>query len=369
MIGMIANDNRMGWVRNLAKIEEEGAETYYTEYELVTECHVPSVLSYDNEAILCGGMTMSTDEGLKHYLLKIKYKAYPEHNQNADTEGYYFEGGIAGELVSLMSLFLQCRFYQVAIYQGELTPSGIRTKMELPLLYKKCPATVHPTIFEQEGRTRRFIDVNEFLDQVRTLDPKYHHPFALAAHQYAIALRNVGVDEEMVFIRLVSAVEALSKYVELEPQEDPLAGKTLEEVIAAEHRSPKTIEAMGALFNTRKTSLKFRKFIRTHIGDSLPNVPPMENTGYKWITTENLDEILKRIYTARSKYLHEGQIMYKSMHMHGIKGDFDPSLGMIIDNREFTENEQLPLPSPFENIVRTCLLNFVKANQIQNNHA
>lgn len=365
---MSNNDNRMGWVRNLTKIKEEGAETYYTEYELVTECRIPSVLSYDDDAILCGGMTLDREESLKHYLLKIKYKAFPEYNENADKNGYYFEGGIAGELVSLMSLFLQCRFYQVAIYQGELTSSSLRTKMELPLLYKKCHPVIHPTIFEQEGRTRRFIEIKDFLDQIRTLNSIYHHSFALAAHQYAIALRNVGVDEEMVFIRLVSAIEALSKHTKLEPQEDPLAGKTLEEVVAKEHQNTETVEAMKNLFDNRRTALKFRKFIRTHMGASLPSAPPMENTGYKWITTENLDEILKRIYTARSKYLHEGQLMYKSMHMHGILGDFDPSLGMIIDNHEFTADEQLPLPSPFENIVRTCLLNFVKANQAQEHH-
>lgn len=366
---MIPNDNRMGWVRNLTKIKEAGAETYYTEYELVTECHIPSVLSYDGEAILCGGMTIDRGENLRHYLLKIKYKTFPEHNENADRDGYYFEGGIAGELVSLMSLFLQCRFYQIAIYQGELSPTGLRTKIELPLLYKKCHPSVHPTIFEQEGRKRRFIDMNTFLDEIRTLDPMYHHSFALATRQYAIALRNAGVDEEMVFIRLVSAVEALSTHIKLDPSEDPLAGKSLEEIISKEHQNPETVEAIKNIFNTRRTALKFRKFIRMYMGDSLPSKPPMENTGYKWITTENLDEILQRIYSARSKYLHSGQLMYLSMHMHGTVGDFDPSLGMIIDNREFPGNEQLPLPSSFENIVRTCLLNFVKANQIQKHHA
>ncbi len=355
-------DNRMGWIRNFSKITEEGAETYYTEYELISECHISSVLNYNNEAILCGGMAFEGD--LKHYLLKLKYKTFPEYNQNATRDGYYFEGGIAGEIVSLMSLFLQCRFYQVAIFQGELSPHGLRTKHELPLLYKKCNPLIHPTVFEQEGRARRFIDMAAFLDQVQTLNPKYHHSFALAVRQYSIALRNIGVDEEMVFIRLVSAVEALSRYTDLDPEEDPLAGKTLEEVIVKEQQNPQTIDAIRNIFNTRKTALKFRKFIKKYMGDILPASPPMENTGYKWITTANVDEILQRIYKARSKYLHEGQLMYLSQHIHGILGDFDPSLGMIIDNHEFKEDEQLPLTSPFENIVRQCLINFVTANQV-----
>lgn len=359
---MSGTDNRMEWIRNFSKIVEEGAETYYVEYELVSECHIPSVLDYNNGAILCAGM--GSEGELKHYLLKIKYKTYPEYNQNATHDGYYFDGGIAGELVSLLSLFLQCRFYQIAIYRGELSSHELRSKHELPFMYKKCDPPIHPTIFEQEGRTRRFIDTVALLDQVQKLDPKYHHAFALAVRQYSIALRNIGVDEEMVFIRLVSAIEALSKYMDLEPEDDPLAGKTLKEIIAKEHQNPQTIDAIRSIFNTRKTSLKFRKFIWKYMRDTLPATPPMENTGYKWITTENVDEILQRVYKARSKYLHEGQPMYLSLHMHGILGDFDPSMGMIIDNREFKECEQLPLPSPFENLVRQCLINFLADHQV-----
>ncbi len=359
---MTQPDNRMGWIRNFSKIVEEGAETYYTEYELVSECHISSVLDYNNEAILCGGMTFEGD--LKHYLLKIKYKAFPEHNQNAMRDGYYFEGGIADELVSLMSLFLQCRFYQVAIYQGELSPHGLRSKYELPFLYKKCNPLIHATIFEQDSLARRFVDMVAFLDQVQTLNPKYHHSFALAVRQYSIALRNIGVDEEMVFIRLVSAVEALSKHTDLDPEEDPLAGKTLEEIIVKEQQNAQTMDAIRNIFNTRKAALKFRKFIKKYMGDILPADPPMEGRGSKWITKANLDEVLQRIYKARSKYLHEGQLMYLSQHMRGIVGDFDPSVGMTIDNHEFKEDEQLPLTSPFENLVRQCLINFVAANQI-----
>lgn len=363
ILSMAEPDNRMGWIRNFAEIDKEGAETYYTEYELVSECHIPSVLSYRDEAILCGGMTIDGD--LRHHLLKIKYKAYPEFESGKATEdGYYFEGGVAGELVSLMSLFLQCRFYQIAIYQGELGPAGLRTKIELPFLYKKCNPAIHPTVFPEEGRDRRFMDMQGFLDKIQTLNPKYHHSFALAAKQYSIALRNIGVDEEMVFIKLVSAIEALSKHAELTSEEDLLTGKALKDVLSKDHQTPEILEVLGNVFSNRKTSLKFRKFIKTHMGDTIPKEAPMKGVGWKWITLENIDDVLKRVYNARSKYLHEGQLMYLSKPMKGTIGDFDPSLGMIIDNREFKEDEHLPLSSSFENLVRTCLLNFVEANQI-----
>ena len=44
-----------------------------------------------------------------------------------------------------------------------------------------------------------------------------------------------------------------------------------------------------------------------------------------------------------SNYLHNGEAMYLSQFMSNPRGwDTDPSLGMIIDNRKFTQSKKLP---------------------------
>lgn len=106
----IKNDNRMGWIRNLEKLSKKETNSYFVEYEIATECHIAGVLDYSNGIILCGGLTIEKDEnGLYHYLLKVKYAGVeePYYNNKANKKGYYFKDGILGELLSIFSLYFQ----------------------------------------------------------------------------------------------------------------------------------------------------------------------------------------------------------------------------------------------------------------------
>jgi hypothetical protein len=83
------------------------------------------------------------------------------------------------------------------------------------------------------------------------------------------------------------------------------------------------------------------------------------------IRKERAPAILKAIYGARSDYLHNGEPMYLSQFMGPSRGwDIDPSLGMVADNRRFNPDKKLPYASWFENLVRTCLLNYLKRHQV-----
>ena len=77
----------------------------------------------------------------------------------------------------------------------------------------------------------------------------------------------------------------------------------------------------------------------------------------------DLPKVLTAIYNARSAYLHAAEPMYLSIPIKGgERWDADPTLGMTIDNREFSADQKLPYAYFFDGLVRHCLLNYLKAN-------
>ena len=177
----------------------------------------------------------------------------------------------------------------------------------------------------------------------------------------------------MIFIRLVSSIEALSKDFGLKKKDNPLNSENFDKLFNdCKFTNPQLkqlkeilkVDKEG-LISIEKSKLKFIKFIEKYSKGCLK--------GGNWkakhlkIKKENLAKVLKTIYDARSTYLHNGESMYLSQFMHGTsKWDTDPSCGMIIDNREISASKKLPYIYWFENFVRCCLLNYLSDN-LKNN--
>ncbi|HJY88381.1 MAG TPA: hypothetical protein VKE24_16220 [Candidatus Acidoferrales bacterium] len=140
--------------------------------------------------------------------------------------------GILGELLALMSLFFRCRLYFISSRLLPGNPSlGMTIKREYSFVRVICNPVIHPPLFQSANKNLA-TDFKEFLDTVKRLNPKLHQDFILACHHYARAVREVGVDSEMVFIRLVSAIEALSKDVVLNRKDDALEQRAITDLIA-----------------------------------------------------------------------------------------------------------------------------------------
>jgi hypothetical protein len=301
--------------------------------------------------------------GLYHYSLKIRYYQNEEFPQSDERnkKGYYFKDGIVGEIVSIFSLYFRCRFYLLATYNGELTENGLRIKIENVFIYKPCSQFIHPQIFSSNNKNFAK-GLSEFLDLIKLLKEKYHQQFILSCYHYAQSLKEVGIDSEMIFIRLVSSIESLSKFIELNKKDDLLKGKNLKDVIKKEEFSKEISKELEKIFETRKAKLKFINFIIENSSRCL------KGGNYKAkhckIKKEQLPKILGAIYNARSGYLHSGESMYLS---HIVKGeekwDTDPTVGMFIDNRFFPATQKLPYAYFFEGLVRCCLINFLKKNK------
>ena len=360
-MAQVKNDNRMGWIRNLEKLSKKETNSYFVEYEIATECHIAGVLDYGNGIILCGGLTIEKDKnGLYHYLLKVKYAGVeePYYNKQANKKGYYFKDGILGELLAIFSLYFQCRFYLIATFTGELTNHGLRIKTEGRFIYRTCNPLIHRQIFSSKNRNFA-TGLSNFLDTVKSLDSKYHQQFILACSHYARSLKEVGVDSEMIFIRLVSAIESISRLIELDIKIDLFHGKSFEDIIKNKSLSKAEKEELRKIFENRKSKARFIAFIEKYLNGYF------KGGNYKAkhckISKKQLPKVLKTIYDARSAYLHNGEPMYLSQPMHGgEKWDTDPSMGMIVDNRSFSVSQKLPFTYFFEGLVRQCLLNFLK---------
>lgn len=356
-------DNRMSFIRTL---EDDREKENLTEYEYASESHIAGELSYSNDNIGFRFLTFEKDRnGLQSYVLRLlssRPRDYSEWDEST-TDGYYFQGGDPEELISLFSLFFRKRFFRVSYTYRTIDGKPV-IKNNSDFSYTRPDRTSDPVLFETADKNA--VDLEVFINTVRQLNPTLHSSFANAVRLYALALREIGVNEELAFIHLVSAIEIVSKNFTLVPEDDPIAAHmdTINTCfdtagVVAEIRT----EVKNSL-NNRKARMKFVRFIQSNSNGYIVARPETGAIAAK-IYTDNLEDALKRIYNARSKFLHEGSAMYTSYPRATMAGaDYDGSVGQRIDNRRFEANEQLPLISFFEKLVNVCLINYLESNLI-----
>ncbi|MEW6615855.1 MAG: hypothetical protein AB1401_10365 [Thermodesulfobacteriota bacterium] len=354
------SDNRMGWIRNIEKLEKTTSE-YTAEYELASESQIFGVLDYKNGAIQCGIMTFKKDSnGTYKYLLRIKYPPYNEepHFLKANKSGYLFPEGIPGELISILFLFFQCRFFLIAAYSGDLSSNGLKLKTEYFPQIKRCEPYFDPDMFP-DGKRNFAVGLVDFLEKLARINDQYHQRLILGFYNYARALREFGIDEEMVFIRLVSSIEAFTKWVNLSENDDLFSGVNFENIIQSERLSASQKEELkNIFFNVRKAKTRFANFIQLYSKGFFTG--GNFRAPHTRIKKGDLKKALSAIYDSRSNYLHQGETMYLSRHMRsGHKWDTDPTTGMIIDNRHFSVDKKLPYASFFQRLVRHCIMQFL----------
>jgi len=357
-MGTKKTDNRMEWIRCL---EGLGDEQYVQGFEVLSECYISGGLNYGDGRILCQKSCVEkSSDGLYSYLIRVKFPIECLNSYRKPTrKGYGFNDGIAGELMALFSLKFRCRFYYSAsiFYQGDdMWP--IKNSYNYSRI--ECDPKIHEDIFSSI-KCNFAKDIPEFFDNVKMLPEKFHRQFILACHHYLLALREVGMNTEMVFIRLVSAVEALSSsFLKLEEKDDLTNDSDFKECIKFLNLSEKEEKEYEMIFKTKKSTEKFKRFIEIYSDDYVEEKDFLQDNG-RHIKRDDLIKVVETIYSARSRYLHSGEPMYLSRPMRTVvDGDFDLSCGCMIDNRMLSVKNKLPYASWFEGLVRHCLLNFLK---------
>jgi len=359
------NDNRMEWIRtqeNIKNKENKEEETYYVTYELASECRIPGLLKYGNFTFAPIAISEPNPK-LYPFILKIEMPQ-GEKIAKSNNSKYGFKYGIIGELLSLFSIFLQSRFFLISTTYGELTDSGIPARTNNKFAYIAPNKQIDKALFSTGNK--KLTKLSKYLDKVKLLDSKYHNLFILSCYNYSLAVKEIGVDHEMAFVRLVSAIEALSsKFIDLDEKEDILKNKNIISGIDKMNLDKSELNALKNIFQNRNIQKRFIKFIELY------SKGYFKGGNYKAknlrIKKSNLNKTLKTIYTARSKYLHLGESMYLSLFIRGFdKWDIDPTLGAYIGSKYFKKSNKLPYVKFFEGLVRHCILNFLEQNLIKN---
>jgi len=352
----------MQWILTLEECDKKkNGKEYFTEYEICSEVRMPGVLNYGDGYLHCSLFQEANQEGLYIYIVRIKH-IEKEYKFNADAyskEGYYFKNGPIGELMALFSVYFQARFYLKATIIGELAPENIRLRFESEFQYKKPHPLSNFEMFSDQKRNWANEDgLKLFLDKVKKIDQEYHQNLIQSFFWYAEAIKEIGIDRQLFFIKMVSAVESLLGFIEIPP--DDLEKKLTKLIDKGEFTEQESGEIKNWLEN-RKIGQRFSNFFQNYSNDFFKG--GRRKAPQCFIKKEELDKYTKRIYNTRSKYLHTGKPMWVSSDMTVEDAkfwDLDPSLGKMIDRRAFPVSEKLPRTRWFERITNYCLKNFIE---------
>ena len=351
----MSNAHQMFWVRTLDALAARGAEQSVIEAEVAAEISIPGMLTYADHGIVFGPTTFVPDEsGLYKYLLRMK-QPMPGEPSGFDTiqrtssrGGYLLPGAPVTELVAIFSLVLQARLFVLSTTERLLDPQHLPRKTDCGVL-RATGDVKHLDGVLFSPRTERNIHASlpPLLDAIRRVPAKHHLELVVAADHYAKAIRTVGLDDEMVFVRLVSAIERVMP----EHPPDSLSEKllTLDGLTEAEN------EELKVTLQARRARVRFVTFIQRYAHGFFDN--ESKEPAHTQVTSENLPDVATAIYRARSGYLHSGDPMYISRRMAQFPAwHMEPSMGKWEQNRAFTAAQKLPTTEFFHRLVRHCLL-------------
>jgi len=352
-------DQRMLWIRNLDNLCANAA--WAVEAELGSELHIPGFLDYENGALLCGLITHRPDRaGLYKYLLRLRSPGPVEVDDTQlrakNPRGYVFRDGPIGEVVALLSFRLQARFFLLSTAARGLSPYDFPARTESTILQGRVGRNLDSVVFSDAPRNLT-IDLPQFLDEVRLIPAKQHLETVVAANHYARALREIGIDEEMVFVRLVSAIERVSAKQPI--PDDPLCGQSPDTFVGLDRLSPEQREEFDTMFRARRKKARFIAFLHEYSAGFWNDEP--REPAFTHVTRESLAAVAAAVYDARSGYLHDGDPMYLSLGIGSSPGwHMDSSGDMIEQDRYFREKQKLPRADFFHRLVRHCLLARIK---------
>lgn len=359
-------DDRMQWILALEEYEKNNRKkSYFTEYEICSEVRIPGVLDYGNGFLHCSIFQEANKDGLYTYILKIKHtrKEYKFDPNNFSKKGYYFEGGPVGELLAILSIYFQARFYLKATITGKSPKDTTGFRSEEEFQYRKPSLFLNFEMFSDQKRNWAYEDgITVFLDRIKNINQKYHQNLIRSFFWYSKAVKEIGVDKELFFIKMVSAVESLLCFIRILP--DDLENKLIELTGDGETFAQEESQIIRNWLENRNISRKFLNFFQEYYKGFFKG--GRRKAPHCFIRKADLDKYTKRIYKSRSDYLHNGRPMYISFDMtvdYAKFWDLDPGLGMMADRKRISAKEKLPRMRWFERLTNHCLKNFVEESK------
>ena len=274
---------------------------------------------------------------------------------------YYVPGGMAEEIVVLLTLFTRVHFV--------LTRS---TRMDgLPIVREIASHRVVGGS-EKDGSTINLVDFSPRFELLRALKSREEcdasgvprrrrlEPFMLAARLYHLALGVKEHDEVIAYLNLVSAIEALLHDYEIGEMKledfDPALATLARETTTDEEQYERLATAL--VQRERFIGRKFRHFILDHLTKRFW-VDDTRPKRFRFESPNQLEDYLRRIYQARSAAIHEGKPFPPTAF-----GEWHPEvpvgLGIQIGKKKWGEDELLPSFRAFERIVHHVLVEYLE---------
>lgn len=342
----------MYWNNDL-KLAEPLKENEDEYYEFLSEARITGITDYYSENLIIGPFIGQNTYGPHSYQVRARLPKATELKysvEDATTDGYYHPGGIADEFCSMLSLHFQARFYHVSTTSGGISATKASWRTVNPIHRVAVPMHWDRVVFGKQPRN--FSTFTEFLRIIEKIPEAKHLAIMKAASNYNAALCQVGIDPEMVFVKLVSAIEVLSKDFLLSKKDDSLSDLGDAAQWTLEQQAD-----LAALIKHRKVRRRFIRFIETHSKGYFKGGRP--NAPHLMVTRAQLPKVLSVIYDARSEFLHAGESMYLSTPFEQFKWHLDGSVGMYIGKRKFEAKQHLPNIEFFEGLVRHCILGYI----------
>lgn len=186
-------------------------------------------------------------------------------------------------------------------------------------------------------------------------------PFMLGLKFHSLALRQWKTEPEMAFISFVSAIEAVAQSYGRE--EEIGFDSNLEGLLSRIADADLQANLRRTLWQRGAVKRKVLAFIEDHTTDDFWNDPSRPIGEFLRVQPEDFKGLMKRVYDARSAFLHTGAPPPPVFKQTVLGAEVDPSLGAQHGDKKWDREEYLPHLSFIARLVQHLLITFLKRHQ------
>lgn len=340
----------MQWILALEESQKNSdKKSYFIDYEVCSEVEIPGVLTYADGSLICRLLSEKDKDGLYSYTVRIKFVQKDNlNNDQYSQNGYSFPGGLIGELIAIFSVYFQARFFLKSCTNYF---DNLPFRIGFSSRYLFPNRNAYFEMFSDQKRNWGRDGLRFFMDTIKSVDQKYHQKLAYAFYWYAEGIKEIGVNHNLFYIRMVSSIEALLDN-EIESPQDSLERK-LDSLINEDYFDNPEKQQIQQWIRTRKIKKRFVSFVEKYSKGFFKG--GNRKAKHCYIKKSDLENYIKLIYDARSAYLHAGKPMR-------ISPDGNADFARSWDSGSLN-NKILPRVRWFERIVNHCLKGFVDDRQ------
>ena len=284
---------------------------------------------------------------------KLYFRGAALHHSGAAVEeqpgNFYHGGGALDELLHLFTLhfgstFTKERTVRVNDRPSRSLRSGMKPKVEKP------------------KQNLKHAELTVKLARNLPSDKKLR--FLLALKFHSLGLRQYHSDPELAFISFISAIEAVA------------SGHDREEAIGLDnHLSglldkvsdiPLQIQIRKVLFQRSSVKRKVLAFFLDHTTDEFWESPERPEEEYLRVPKADFPDLIKRMYDARSRYLHEGIPPPPPLFRTVNGAEICPTLATQVGTTIWERSDYLPHLSFIARLVNSNLCEYLRKNQSAN---